>query len=146
MIIHFDSCFFFTYASNNSCVSSSVHSIPVSTKPPRNSSIDNCLFPSSSMRRKALLFAERHTFKKTIYSQTKFGHIYRPSPKIPEAPRAKHSSRIFSMGLLCLPSSRARRLLFINTDSPRLIELVGRCDICAEISILVLKILLCLNV
>lgn len=64
-----------------------------------------------------------------MHSQTS-PPTYRPIPKMPDAPRDKQSSRSFSTGLRMVPSSNMRRLLFINSDSPRDIELVGRCDIC----------------
>lgn len=83
--------------------SSSDTSIPVSLSPLMNSSSDNCLLPSSSMRRNA-----------------------RPRPTIPDAPRAKQRSRNFSIGSFSVPSSNARWHLLINSDSLRDMLLDGR--------------------
>lgn len=66
----------------------------------------------------------------TTHGLTSAASTHRPIPKMPDAPRAKQSSRSFSTGWRIVPSSSMRRLLFINSDSPRDIELVGRWDIC----------------
>lgn len=110
------------YALNISAHSSSLHSKPVSCNPFVNSSNDNAVFPSSSIRRKAL-----------------------PSPIIPHAPRAKHSKRNFSMADFSVPSSSARWHFLISSDSPRDIELEGRFAIWNKVRVFVVCKIALLN-